>query len=298
MAYNKTPMAMTLLATAMASALIMTPATADDAFFEALTGGKVSFSARARYENVDQDGISEEANAFTVRTTLGYKTGLFHGFGGFVEMEDVSELGSEQYNDTSNGRVQYPVVVDPKGTEVNQAYLFYTDGTNDIKFGRQEITFRKAPFHRFVGNVLWRQNHQSYDGLRLSSNAIADVTLDYAYINKINSIFGDEKNVGIFDDGVVDVSGHLFNAEYKGLGIGTVSAYAHLVDYKELESISNKIIGARLSGAQAVSDDFKVIYTAEYAQQDDYKDGSQEDHNYYLAEVGGEVQRLVSKSVS
>ncbi len=295
MAYNKTPMAMTLLATAMASALITTPATADDAFFEALTGGKVSFSARARYENVDQEGISEEANAFTVRTTLGYKTGLFHGFGGFVEMEDVSELGSEQYNDTSNGRTEYPVVVDPKGTEVNQAYLFYTDGTNDIKFGRQEITFRKAPFHRFVGNVLWRQNHQSYDGLRLSSNAIADVTLDYAYINKINSIFGDEKNVGIFDDGVVDVSGHLFNAEYKGLGIGTVSAYAHLVDYKELESISNKIIGARLSGAQAVSDDFKVIYTAEYAQQDDYKNGSQEDHNYYLAEVGGKYKGWLAK---
>jgi hypothetical protein len=295
MAYNKTPMAMTLLATAMASALITTPATADDAFFEALTGGEVSFSARARYENVDQEGISEQANAFTVRTTLGYKTGLFHGFGGFVEMEDVSELGSEQYNDTSNGRTEYPVVVDPKGTEVNQAYLFYTDGTNDIKFGRQEITFRKAPFHRFVGNVLWRQNHQSYDGLRLSSNAIADVTLDYAYINKINSIFGDEKNVGIFDDGVVDVSGHLFNAEYKGLGIGTVSAYAHLVDYKDLESISNKIIGARLSGAQAVSDDFKVIYTVEYAQQDDYKNGSQEDHNYYLAEVGGKYKGWLAK---
>jgi hypothetical protein len=73
-----------LLASAMSSALRAAPAIANGAFFEALTGGKVSFSARARYENVDQDGISKEAEAFTIRTTLEYKTGLFHGFGSLV----------------------------------------------------------------------------------------------------------------------------------------------------------------------------------------------------------------------
>lgn len=294
MSYKNKPLVMTLFATAMSSALISTPVAADDAFFEALTGGKVGFSARARYENVDQDGV-KDADAFTVRTTLSYKTGAFHGFTGFVEIEDVSELGSEKYNDTINGNTEYAVVADPKGTEVNQAYLQYSFGDSDIKFGRQEIFYRKTPAHRFVGNVLWRQNHQSYDGVRFTSKALPDTKFEYSYINKINTIFGDDKNTAVIDDGVIDVSGHLASIQYSGLPIGTVSAYAHLVDYKDMESWSNKIIGARLSGAQPVSDDFKVIYTAEYAEQDDYKDGTTEDHNYYLAEIGGKYKGWLAK---
>jgi len=74
-----------------------------------------------------------------------------------------------------------------------------------------------------------------------------------------------------------------------------LSAYAHLVDYKDAEAISNKIIGVRLNGAQAVTEDFKVIYTAEFAQQDDYKDGTQEDHDYILAEIGGKYKGWLAK---
>ena len=51
---------LSLLATGMSSmTMIPAIAQAEDAFMEALTGGKVSFSARARYENVDQDGIDK-----------------------------------------------------------------------------------------------------------------------------------------------------------------------------------------------------------------------------------------------
>lgn len=295
MAYIQKSLSMTVLASSLAAILTTPVVQAEDAFFDALTGGKVSFSARARYENVDQDGITKDADALTVRTTLGYKTGVFHGFSGFIEMEDVAELGSEHYNDTSNGNTQYPVVVDPKGTEVNQAYLAYNFGENEIKFGRQEITYRNAPFHRFVGNVLWRQNHQSYDGVRFTSKALPDTKFEYSYINKINTIFGDEKNTALIDNGVIDVSGHLASVQYSGLPIGMLSAYAHLVDYKDVGSISNKIIGARLSGAQPINEGFKVIYTAEYAQQSDYKDGTQQDHDYYLAELGGKYKGWLAK---
>jgi len=291
----KKPLAMTILASSLSAALVATPTYASDTFYDALTGGKISFSARARYESVDQDNGLKDADALTLRTTFGYKTGSFHGFTGFVEFEDVSELGSDDYNSTTNGNGTYSVIADPDGTEVNQAYLGYQFGANKIKFGRQEIAFRGAPFHRFVGNVLWRQNHQSYDGVRLTSKALSDTKLEYAYIDEIHTIFGDDRNAGIIKDGDIDVEGHLLSAQYSGLPIGTLSAYAHLVDYKDAEAISNKIIGVRLNGAQAVTEDFKVIYTAEFAQQDDYKDGTQEDHDYILAEIGGKYKGWLAK---
>ena len=291
----KKPLAMTILASSLSAALVATPTYASDTFYDALTGGKISFSARARYESVDQDNGLKDADALTLRTTFGYKTGSFHGFTGFVEFEDVSELGSDDYNSTTNGNGTYSVIADPDGTEVNQAYLGYQFGANEIKFGRQEIAFRGAPFHRFVGNVLWRQNHQSYDGVRLTSKALSDTKLEYAYIDEIHTIFGDDRNAGIIKDGDIDVEGHLLSAQYSGSPIGTLSAYAHLVDYKDAEAISNKIIGVRLNGAQAVTEDFKVIYTAEFAQQDDYKDGTQEDHDYILAEIGGKYKGWLAK---
>ncbi|MFC6804647.1 hypothetical protein ACFQE2_02705 [Methylophaga thalassica] len=86
---------MSLLSTGLGSVSLL-PGTvmADDSFYDALTAGKVSFSARLRYESVEQDNALKDADAVTLRTTLGYKTGDFHGFGAFLELEDVSDLGA------------------------------------------------------------------------------------------------------------------------------------------------------------------------------------------------------------
>lgn len=294
MSYIRKPLAMTILASSLGAALVATPTYASDAFYDALTGGKVSFSARVRYESVEQDNALKDADALTVRTTLGYKTGAFHGFTGFVEVEDVSDI-TDNYNNAAGENGDYSVIADANNTEVNQAYLQYNFGDNEIKFGRQEIFYRQTPFHRFVGNVLWRQNHQSYDAVRFTSKALPDTKFEYSYISEIHSIFGEDKNTVLIKDGDIDVSAHLASVQYSGLPIGTVSAYAHLVDYDDAEAISNKIIGVRLNGAQSVTEDFKVIYTAEFAQQDDYKDGTQEDHDYILAEIGGKYKGWLAK---
>ena len=44
-----------------------------------------------------------------------------------LAMPSVTVLGTGEgdYNNTSNGKAKFPVVADPKGTEVNQAYLGY-----------------------------------------------------------------------------------------------------------------------------------------------------------------------------
>ena len=294
----------TILGSAISLGLGLTSNTvlAEDDFYSALTGGKVSFSARARYESVSDDNPSrKDADAYTIRTTLGYQTGVFHGFKGFVEFEDVTALGSEKYdfNPAPQGKNEYSVIADPDGTEVNQAYLQYNGFDTEFKFGRQELMYRDTPWHRHIGNIIWRQHHQSFDAFSLKNTSFADTQISYAYINKINFVMGDDANNPVFgvEDGVVDMNSHLFNIQYSGLPIGKLEGYGYFLEYdsKLYETKSNKTLGIRFSGTQPVNDNFNVVYAAEYANQDEYKSGTMDDQNFYMAELGGKYKGWLAK---
>lgn len=289
------PLALSVLAATLSSSLVVPQAAADDSFIEALKSGKVSFSARARYESVEQDNALKDADAFTLRTTLGYETGRLNGFGAFLELEDVTDLGGDNYNSTTNGETTYSVVADPEGTEVNQAYLSYQGFDSMLKFGRQQITYRDAPFHRFIGNVLWRQNHQTFDAFSIQNTSLPDMQLSYAYVNKINTIFGDDRDSGIIKNGVIDLDAHLINAQYSGLPFGKLEGYGYLLEYEDAEAISSKTLGLRLSGAPAINDAWNLVYTAEYARQSDYKSGTMDAQDYYLAELGAKHKGWMAK---
>ena len=164
-------------------------------FVEALTGGKTSLQMRYRYELVEQENISRSASASTLRTQLGYMTGDYHGFGAFLQFEDVRVIGDEHYNSTVNGLTQYPVVVDPESTEVNQAYLSYKGLPGTLfKYGRQVITYDN---HRFIGDVGWRQNQQTFDAFSVANTSLPGTTISYAHVVNANRIFGerDRKSV-------------------------------------------------------------------------------------------------------
>jgi hypothetical protein len=269
---------------------------------EALTGGKVSFSARARYEAVDDGNpLTDDADAYTLRTTLGYKTGAFHGFSGFVEFEDVSHLGSDKFNAAgTNGEPGYAIVADPEGTEVNQAYLAYNAFDTTFKFGRQIITYREAPFHRYIGTVGWRQNWQTFDAFSVVNKSLPNTTLSYAYLDEVHTIFGEDKTdpAALINDGDTAMDSHLFNIQYTGLPIGVLEGYAYLLDYEDSaddSAFSRATYGLRLAGAQPVNEAFKVVYTAEYATQDDYADGEMDQQDYYLLELGGKYKGWMLK---
>lgn len=294
--------ALTIIATGLSS-FAVAPITvqAEDAFMEALTGGKVSFSARARYENVEDEDNDKEADAYTLRTTLGYKTGAFHGFSGFIEFEDVAHLGSDRFNAAgTNGEPTYPIVADPEGTEVNQAYLAYNNFDTTFKFGRQIITYRDAPFHRYIGTIGWRQNWQTFDAFSIANTSLPNTTFSYAYVDKVQSIFGSDGNVAPMgvEDGDIEMDSHFFNVQYSGLAIGNLEGYAYLLDYEDMpdnSAYSRATYGARLSGAHPLNEAFKVVYTAEYATQDDYAEGEMDQQNYYLLELGGKYKGWLLK---
>ena len=92
-----------------------------DPLIDALSQGKVSANIRLRYEGVDDDTRSKDADAVTIRTRLGYQTADFNGWKLFGEIEDVTAL-DESYNSTVNGKGTYPVVADPRVSSSTPSY--------------------------------------------------------------------------------------------------------------------------------------------------------------------------------
>ncbi len=253
---------------------------------EALTGGKVSGQFRYRYEWVEQEGNPRSASASTLRTQLGYATGDYYGFGAFLQFEDVRVIGDEHYNSTINGLTRYPTAADPESTEVNQAYFSYKGipGTT-LKFGRQFLAYDN---HRFIGDVGWRQNQQTYDGLTAVNTSLPDTTVSFAHIMNVNRVFGERSAVGD-----AEIKGDWLNVSYKGLSFGSFTGYAYLIENEPNQpfavTASNKTLGLRFDGGVKLGAP-KLLYTAEYAKQDDYADGAAAvDANYTFAMLGMDI---------
>ncbi len=259
---------------------------------EALGSGKAALDLRYRYETVDQAGTTEKAKASTLRTRISYITGDFYDFSASLEFDDVTAFGDIKYDDATGlatAQTSYPVVADPEGTEVNQANISYKGLANTtVKLGRQRVIFDNA---RFIGNVGWRQNEQTYDALAIVNKSLSDTTVVYGYVTNINRIFGEASSKGN-----IDTKTHLINIAYSGLTVGKVSAYGYFLDLIDAPTGSNSTLGARFSGAQGLNDEVKVLYSVEFATQSDYKEGAQViDADYSLLEVGVEFQKVTVK---
>ncbi|MBL8532949.1 MAG: alginate export family protein, partial [Betaproteobacteria bacterium] len=129
---------------------------------EALTGGKLTFNLRPRYEHVEQDGKTDNADAFTNRTLLGWRTLPYQGFSLYAEAINVARIGDQNYNDTPLASAVYPTVADPENTDVNQLYLDYTGlPQTKIRVGRMSLKLDNV---RYIGNVEFRQVMQVFNG--------------------------------------------------------------------------------------------------------------------------------------
>jgi len=278
-----------LLSLAIAASTISHATFAAEDFGKVFTEGKVGIDARYRYEHVDQDNALDHANAQTLRTRLTLQSGKWYGLSALVEADNVARLGDAAYNDTRNGQTGHSVVADPDGSEINQALLRYDHSLGNAVLGRQRINLDNQ---RFVGGVAWRQNEQTYDAVLGQLKPLDDLTLTYAYLDNINSIFGPDNGRFANRSNPANIEGHshLFNAQYVLRPELTVTAYHYLLGLDNLAltatgaygALSSKTSGVRLSGAvQGIS------YALEYARQQDYADNPQElDSDYYLAELG------------
>jgi hypothetical protein len=242
---------------------------AGENFSDLISDAKPILDLRYRYEHIDQDNALKHANAQTLRTRVGFQSGKWYGLSALVEADNVSRLGDAAYNSTRNGQTDYSAVPDPDGSEINQALLRYDHALGSAIAGRQRINLDNQ---RFVGGVAWRQNEQTYDGVLGQLQPLDKLTLTYAYIDNIKTIFGPGDNR--FDNRAnpanIEGHSHLFNARYAHSPELTATAYSYLLGLDNiatapttaLGTLSSKTTGLRLNGAL-----HGISYALEYARQ-------------------------------
>jgi hypothetical protein len=246
----------TLTVMALAAAALPSLAAAADA-----PQGDVIFDARLRYETVSQDGFGKDAQALTLRTRLGYETPAWHGFKALAEGENVTAI-ADRYNSTTNGKTVYPTVADPETTDLNRVQVSYSGTTGDGVVGRQRIILGNA---RFIGNSGFRQTEQTFDAVKIGLRPGADLTLTYAYIDRVHRVFTAKSVQG---DWVSD--SHLLQADAK-TPIGQLTGYGYLLAFENAPAQSSATWGVRLAGSHKLSGGLSATYEAEYARQSDYR---------------------------
>ena len=240
---------------------------------------------RLRYEFVDQEPFAKDANAITVRARVGFETGKAWSTALLVEGDAIWPLQTH-YNSTINRKTTYPVVADPEAYELNRLQLTNTSIIDTtVTLGRQRMILDD---HRFVGNVGWRQNEQTYDALRVVNKHIPNVTIDVSYLNQVNRVFGPDGLPGA-NDGRFHGDTFLGNLAWQ-TPFGKLTAFGYLIEFDETPAPvrdSTQTYGLRVQGERPLAK-VKLAYIASWATQTDYADNPlQFSNDYYIAELTG-----------
>jgi len=243
------------LYTALAVASMVQIAHAEDTatdeytFMDSVKTGKNLTSFRLRYENVNQDGLQpttyangianptaskelDDANAFTLRSLIGWQTAPFHNFSFAAQLINVTKL-NDDFNDSTNStringasnqmsNINYAKVVDPDYTGVNQLYIDWTGIKNTrARLGRQQVNLDNV---RFIGDIGFRQVMQVFDGVSVLNKSLPDTEIYAAHFEKVTQITT-EQRVGDLD---------LVNLKYRISPTENVVGYGYFSNVDDL----------------------------------------------------------------
>ena len=266
------------IAAALCAAARAEPSAHDD--FVADT--KPILDARLRFESLEQDGVAQTASALTLRARLGFESGKVASTALLAEGEFVRPL-VEDYNSTINGKTAYPIVADPRSSELNRLQVTNTSlPLTTVTLGRQRIVLDDQ---RFVGNVGWRQNEQTFDAVRVVNKSVPHLTLDATYLDQVNRVFGRDSVQGrYYGDSV------LANASYD-MAPGRLTAFAYRIAIDPIAGVpgavrdASRTFGIRFAGAHPLGA-AKLSYIASYATQQETASNSLSfDLDYYIGEI-------------
>ena len=226
------------------------------------TQGKEDLWLRMRFEDVKEDRSGTalagtgDADLLSMRAAFGFTTARWKGFYLRGEVE-----GAQNWNDNAlnlDDDFRFPplgpgpnpiagnrlaeghaIIPDNDFGEVNEAYIGWRDGTGgcpntpgfcdgnlSFKLGRQTIIYDN---HRWIGDVIWRNNNVSMNAARIDWTPIKNLGLSYSYIKKVKRLFGENS---VFNEFKLD-DGHLINVSYKFPGWGKLTGYGYLLDFDD-----------------------------------------------------------------
>lgn len=241
------------------------------------SGVSLEWDLRARHEQVDDAAFVRDARADTLRARVGVRGKWTSGWQALLEGEGIVGFDNT-YNSGANRQVAYPAVVDPSGVELNQAWIGWRNAKFGATVGRQRIQLDNQ---RFVGNVGWRQNEQTFDAASFDLTPAKDFTLRYAWLDRVHRVNGDDAIDPLARER--NLSTHLLNAAWKH-GAQQLVGYGYLHHDQDVASASSATWGLRWTGAVPAGK-LKFGWALEAARQRDYaRNPLRFRHDYWLAE--------------
>jgi len=258
-------------------------------FFNSLTRGKIVFNNRLRSELAQSKQLSD-ALAITNRLQLGYATRPWYGVSGFADFVDVRPIGPDRYNAAGlNNRPNHVLIADPRLTVLNQLYGKFSEDSFDllVRIGRQRIVHGNA---RFIGNVGWRQNEQTYDAATVNTSfGIENLKLQYSYVWQVNRVIGPDHPFGIYSSDF-----HLTHLSYTNLiPRSTLTAFFYYLDFEDFPALSAQTVGFRMNGSIGLTDYISVNYAGSYSIQESLNVNPLDySNNYYLVNLSAELHNF------
>ncbi len=309
------------------------------------TEGGEDFWIRTRWEDVEEDqpdtsfvADADNADLISTRIQFGFTTARYHGFYGRLELEAAKNWNDNSLNLDDDFRIPplgpgpnpiagnraaegHAIIPDNDFGEVNEAYIGwrsgsgscpntpgFCDGNTSFKLGRQTIIYDN---HRWVGDVIWRNNNVSMNAFRFDNSSIKNLGISYSYVKKVKRLFGENSifNEWKFDDG------HLINLTYTFPEFGKLTAYGYLLDFNDNPRtpfpegngiappfitgnvFDSDTLGLRFVGRHEIGDSFDLQTEFEWANQDPTDDAGEspvtgaevadfDDNDYFNIELG------------
>ena len=266
------------------------------------TDSDFDFGIRYRLERVsddavvvDEDGVEmrrypEDATASTGRARFTWISGDVGRVSVGLEADYAFILGIEDFDSITNEQRTYPIVADPDGLDLNQAFLrFDLSETleSTLTVGRQRINHGSQ---RYVGGVAFRQNEQTYDAIRFQRQG--RISIDYSYLFRINRIFGPDGSDR--QPAKWDANTHIFRAEFKPLDSHSFTAHAYLLDFENDNgpANSNATWGVGYEGSLS-----RIKLSALLSRQSDWGDNPNSYSTYHLSATASLDLPLVTLQV-
>lgn len=230
-----------------------------DTLRESLEKGAAHLNFRLRYEDVGSG--NQGAQALTLRSRLSYETLPYELFSAYIEFDDVRAIPDDN-NYYSGGNDQFDdlLVEDPKGTELNQAWLAYDIANTKIKFGRQTVSLNNE---RLLGGDSWRQNEQTFSALSIQNEMLNYIRMEFAQLNQVQT--NQDKSLRSAHQ---DINAKLFNLNYRGFWLSDLSFYALWIsDHPDQRQWETSTYGINFLGK--LGGDFSIDYQLDFAQQED-----------------------------